>query len=202
MLMLQGHLDESREETERAAALLRARGDQIMLSQADEVRAELALLNGDVREGIRLHQASYEGKTSTGDRGFASTTAVNVALALIRAEEWDEAARFATIAFETSSFDDIASQAGGKVALARVLAHRGEQGTAETLANEAVGIMEATDYLDWHGDIRVQRAHILAEGGKRDEALEDLEQARELYTRKEAPVRVAEVDRLMALWSV
>ena len=147
MLLLQGNLDEAREETERAARCLRERGDRIMLAQADDVRGELALLDGDVREAIRRHQASYEGKTSTWrrlrvhDRGKCRVCAHP-------GRGVGRGGRFATIAFETSSFDDIASQAGGKVAMARVLAHRGEQGTAETLANEAVVIMEATDYLD------------------------------------------------------
>jgi tetratricopeptide (TPR) repeat protein len=201
MLYLQGRIDEARDAVEQAAGVLRERGDRIMLAQADEARAGIAEIEGNIAEAVRLHRASYEAKTATGDVGFASTTAVNVALVLILAGKWDEAAEFAAIAVETSSFDDIASQAGGRIAMARVVAHRGDQQKAEALANEAVAIVEATDYLDWYADVLVQVGHVLMEDGKRGEAVAALHQARELYQRKEAPVRVEKVDRLLAAWS-
>jgi len=200
LLVMQGRSVEAREALDRAEVSIREAGDRLTLSQIDEVLGEIARVEGDVDEAVTRLRRSYDAKVALGDRGFASTTAVNLAGALVLKGDWEEAATYAAIAVETSAADDIASQGGGKAVMARVLAHRGDQEAAEMLAGQAVNVMAATDYLDWHAQVLVHQAHVLKAGGQTAEALDALSQAAALYRRKEVPVDLAETERLIAEW--
>ena len=109
--------------------------------------------------------------------------------------------RFATIARDTSSSDDVASQAGGRALQARVLSRRGEHDAAETLAREAAAIMGQTDYLDQHGRVLVHLARVLRDAGKADEALAAARQALALYEQKGATFYVERTQRLIDDWT-
>ena len=117
-----------------------------------------------IREG-------YDAMTEIGDRSFASTVAVGLGDAYLSLDQDDEAWRFGTIARDTSSSDDVVSQAGGRAIQARVLSRRADRTKAESLAREAVAIMAQTDYIDQHAGTIVHLAHVLQEAGKTAEAL-------------------------------
>jgi tetratricopeptide (TPR) repeat protein len=201
MLTLQGLYDEARESAQQAGRSLEQLGDRMLLSQFEEVLGMIALAAGDIEEASLRLRSSYDAKVAMGDVGFSSTTAVNLAEARLEAGDWIEAERFAAIALDTSATDDIASQSGGKAILGRVRAHQGDFDAAEALAAEAVAIMAATDYLDWHATVLVHQAHVFRAAGKTDAAVESLRHAEELYRQKEATARVAEVEALLAEWS-
>ncbi len=67
---------------------------------------------------------------------------------------------------------------------ARVLADRGQHTDAETLAREAVAIIERTDGLNFQGDALSDLAEILTAAGREDEAAAALAEALERYERK------------------
>jgi class 3 adenylate cyclase/tetratricopeptide (TPR) repeat protein len=200
MLILQGRYDEARAAAQDANRSVEQLGDRMLLSQIEDILGMIALAAGDVEEATLRFRSSYDAKVAMGDVGFSSTTAVNLAEAHVEAGDWIEAERFATIALDTSADDDIASQSGGKAILARVHAHQGDFEAADALAAEAVAIMAATDYLDWHATVLVHQAHVFHEAGNADAAAESLGQAEELYRRKEATAGVAEVKRLRGAW--
>ncbi len=139
--------------------------------------------------------------TATGDRSFASTFAADLSLVLLDLHQDEEAWRFATIAIETSSSDDVMSQAVGRAGQARVLSRRGDHDAAEAVANEAVGIVQRTDYLDRTGDVLVHLAWVLRESGKADDALAAARQALTLYKRKGATLLVERTQRLIDDWT-
>jgi tetratricopeptide (TPR) repeat protein len=139
--------------------------------------------------------------TATGDRAFASTLAVSLADALLDVGDEAEALRFATISRETSSSDDVMSQAGGRAIQARAISRRGDHTAAEAIAREAEAIMATTDYLSVHGDVLVHLAHVLREAGKLDEALAAARQAVALYEQKGATFFVERTQRLIEEWT-
>jgi Tetratricopeptide repeat len=67
--------------------------------------------------------------------------------------------------------------------VALVLAHRGQLAEAESLAREAVAIIEQTDGLNLQGDALCDLAEVLSDGSS-NEAAAALEQALERYERK------------------
>lgn len=80
--------------------------------------------------------------------------------------------------------DDFASQASWRMAQARVLADRGQVEEALRLADEAVAINEATDYLSWQGDGLEVKGMVLETAGRDDEAAAAYEQALDRFERK------------------
>ena len=198
---LQGSLDEARELTERARRGFEELGNRHMLASARGTAGQIEHLAGDHAEGARLLLESYEAMTASGDRSFASTVAVELGEVLLDLEDDDEVMRYATIALDTSSTDDVASQAGGRALRARVLSRRGDHTGAEKLAREAAAIMGRTDYLDQHGRVLVHLAHVLHHAGKADEALAAAHQALELYEQKGATLFVERTRRLIEDWS-
>ncbi len=108
---------------------------------------------------------------------------------------------FGTIARETSSSDDVMSQAGGRSVQARVLSRRGDHVGAEALAREAVAIMRQTDYLDQHATALVHLGHVLAAAGSMEEAAAAAREAVTLYERKGATYMVEQTQRLIEEWT-
>ena len=198
---LQGRLAEARELNARARAAFEDLGDRHRLASIGGAEGEIEHQAGDPAEAARMIRESYDAMIATGDRSYASTVAVALGMALLDLHEDDEAWRFGTIARETSSSDDVMSQAGGRAVQARLLSRRGEHDAAESLAREAVAIMGQTDYLDQHAEMLVHQALVLRESGKAEEAVAAASEAVALYERKGATFFVERTQRLIDDWS-
>lgn len=79
---------------------------------------------------------------------------------------------------------DVPSQVLWRSARAKVAARRGNLEEAEALAREAVRIAEPTDLLNTQGDAFSDLAEVLTVTGRREEALEALQQASARYESK------------------
>jgi hypothetical protein len=202
LLMFQGRFDEARERNAAARAVFEDVGSRMRVIDTVVGEGEIERLRGRTDLAVPLIRHGYDLMTATGDRAFASTLAVSLADALLDVGDDAEALRFATIARETSSSDDVMSQAGGRALQARVISRRGDHGAAEPLAREAAGIMAATDYLSIHGDVLVHLAHVLREAGKGDDALVAAEDAKALYERKGATFLAERTQRLIDEWTI
>jgi class 3 adenylate cyclase/tetratricopeptide (TPR) repeat protein len=198
---LQGRLAEARELNARARAAFEDLGNRHRLASMGGAEGEIEHQAGDPAKAARMIRESYDAMTATGDRSYASTVAVALGMALLDVHEDDEAWRFGTIARETSSSDDVISQAGGRAVQARLLARRGEHDAAESLAREAVAIMGQTDYLDQHAEVLVHLAHVLHESGKVEEAVAAARQAFALYDQKGATFWVERTQGLIEDWT-
>jgi class 3 adenylate cyclase/tetratricopeptide (TPR) repeat protein len=201
LLALQGRLAEARELNARARAALEDLGDRNEVVSFGTAEGVIEHQAGNSAEAARLIRESYDAMTATGDRSFASTVAVALGLVLLDLHDDDEAWRFGAVARETSSSDDVMSQAGGRAVQARVLSRRGEHHAAEGLAREAVEIMGRTDYLDQHAEMLVHLAHVLHEAGKVEEAIGSAREAMALYERKGATYWVDLTQRLIERWT-
>ncbi|MEO6059033.1 MAG: adenylate/guanylate cyclase domain-containing protein [Candidatus Limnocylindria bacterium] len=198
---LQGRFAEARELAARGRASAEDVGNRHLVATAMGAQGEIEYREGNPAEAVRLTRESYEAMIATGDRAFASTIAGAVGEVLLHLDEDDEAWRFGTIARDTSSTDDVVSQAGGRALQARVLSRRGDDDGAEALAREAVEIMARTDYLVHHGEALVHLAHVLWQAGKVDEALAAAREATALYEQKGATLLVDQTERLIDVWT-
>jgi tetratricopeptide (TPR) repeat protein len=201
LLILQGRLPEAQELINELTGKLEELGDRHHLASVRAIQADITSLSGDPIEGARLMREAYEAMVATGDRAYASTHAVEVGRKLLAVGEIDEAWRFGVIARDTSSTDDVASQAGGRAVQALVLSRRGGHEEAVTLAREAVAIMARTDYLVEHGRVVVELARVLHAAGRTDEAVTAAHKARDLFDRKGATVHVDQAQALIDEWA-
>jgi class 3 adenylate cyclase len=197
LLALQGRFAEARAANAQARAASEDLGDRIQLADAIGDAGEIEHESGELVEGARLIREAYDAMTATGDRSFASTYAAVLGEALLDLDENEEAWRFGTIARDTSSSDDVMSQAIGRAVQARVLSRRGDHEEAEALAREAVAIMAATDYLAKHGEALVHLALVLQGATKPQEAVAAARQALALYEQKGATFLVERTQRLI-----
>jgi tetratricopeptide (TPR) repeat protein len=198
---LQGRFDEARERSDRSRAAFEELGNRQQLASVIGSDGVIEHLSGNFEEAARLIRQSYDAMTAIGDQSFASTIAVGLGDVYLDLHEDDEAWHFGTIARETSSSDDVVSQAGGRGVQARVLSRRGDHDAAEALAREGVEIMARTDYLDQHGNSVVHLAHVLHAAGKVDEAVAAARQAVALYEQKGATFFEERTQRLIEEWT-
>jgi tetratricopeptide (TPR) repeat protein len=131
-----------------------------------------------------LEIAGFETLTALGDRGFASTAAVNVARALLELGRDDEAVDWARKGQEMTTEDDLATQGPARGVLALVAARRGEFEAAERLAREATATMDETDMLAQVADAHADLADVLVAADSTEEAKLEFQRALELYERK------------------
>jgi len=198
---LQGRFDEARELHTAARGVFEELGNRYQLASLRGAEGEVEGLAGNNAEAARLIREGYEAMAAMGDRSFASTFAAELGDALIELGDDDGAWRYATIALDTSSTDDVVSQAGGRSVQARVLARRGEHDAAAALAREAAGIMATTDFLVAHGLVLVHLAQVLRGDDNDAEAIESASRALDLFTRKGASFLVERTQRLIDDWT-
>jgi predicted ATPase len=127
---------------------------------------------------------AYETLDRMGERGFLSTVAGFLALALYAAGEFVESARFSKASEDAAAADDVFSQILWRTSRAKLLARQSDFERAEALAREAVRLGEPTDLLNEKADTLADLAEVLRMAGRGGEARAAFEQAAGLYERK------------------
>jgi class 3 adenylate cyclase/predicted negative regulator of RcsB-dependent stress response len=184
LLAMRGLAEESRAASIRADELwaeVGAPGMRLAMRQPVG-EAERYLGRSDVAEATFREMA--EEYTTSGETGFNSTISGLLALSLCDQAKFDEAEVHAARSRSLAAEDDVASQAASRMAQAQVLLERGHVGAALALADEAVAIMAATDYLDWQGEAHEIRGTVLLAAGRVPEAREAIAEAVVRYERK------------------
>jgi tetratricopeptide (TPR) repeat protein len=185
LLAMQGRFAEARAKFEEQRTLNERLGSSNLLgSLKSHHMAPAERLAGDAPRAAELAVSGYEALTALGDRGFASTSAVNVARAMLDLGRDDEAEQWARTGQQMTTEDDLATQGPARGVLALVLAHRGEYEAAERLAREAVVALDQTDSLVQVADGHADLATVLRAAGKAEEAEAEFQRALELYERK------------------
>ena len=202
MRALQGRFAEALDLVAQAHAKFEDLGNRHEVVIGRWAEGDIQYKAGNLAEATRLLTETYDAMTASGDQSFASTVAVSLGAVLLDLRQDDEAWRFGTIGRETSSSDDVISQALGRAVQARVLSRRGEHAAAEALVREAVEIISQTDYLAEHGAILVDLALVLRESGKLEDAVASAREAVALYDRKGATHLVEQTKRLIEEWTV
>jgi class 3 adenylate cyclase len=191
-----GDVDGARELIGRREARLAEYGLTWALAFNRHVSAQIGFLARDAAAAERAWRESCELYIQMGERGSLSGRAAELAQKALYAQgKHDEVERFARLAADAAASDDIETHARWRGALAKVLAHRGDDVAAEALAREAAALVEPTDCLSLQGDVLSDSAEVLRILGRPDEARAALETALAVYERKGI---VPEIERTRA----
>ena len=87
--------------------------------------------------------------------------------------------------------DDFDPQARWRIVRAKILATRGEHWRAQQLVDEALALVEPTDYLPLQGVIHGGAADVAAAAGRWDDATAAVSRALDLFERKQDLVGAA-----------
>jgi class 3 adenylate cyclase/tetratricopeptide (TPR) repeat protein len=200
-LAMLGRFDEARPILAEFLRVVEERGDLLSLGQYRSHSAtRLELLAGDPAAALKHAEEGCRLLEELGERGFLSTSYCYLGQALYELDRLDEAKDWARKGSELGDSDDLATQTLSRQVQARVAARRGQHAKAETLAREAVALIDSTDCLDSQGETRRDLAEVLELAGRRDEATALLTEALDRYQRKEALVSASRVrERLSVL---
>jgi predicted ATPase len=181
---MSGEFATGRRLYEDARASFEEIGATLLGARTSLQSAVVELLAGDLEAAERELRRDYETLDQLGERYLRPTIAANLALIRCRQNDFDEAARFATVAEEIAAEDDVESQALWRSAKALVLARGGDGAAAETTARAAVELLRRTDALVQIADALIVQASVLEDQGKTDERATALHEAATLYERK------------------
>jgi class 3 adenylate cyclase/tetratricopeptide (TPR) repeat protein len=141
------------------------------------------LLAGHTTVAERQLRMGYEALERMGGQSYLSTTAAFLARAVLAQERYDEAQRLTQVCEDVTPDDDRVTQAMWRGTRARLLATRGDEG-AEPLARESVELSLQTDCLNMQADALLDLAETLRLLQRRDESMDVLAQAIQLYQAK------------------
>ncbi len=197
---MMGRADEARAEADRVLGIWHEVGDPTTELENMQVLAETERLLGDPVRAERYLLRAVEGFDALGETGYNSTVTALLALALCDQGRFDEADAWVARSRELGATDDFATQAAWRMARSRILSHRGGHEEAIALADEAVAILEPSDYLAWRAEGEEVRGIALASAGRVDEARVAFGAALELFERKGVVLAIARLrERLAAL---
>jgi predicted ATPase/class 3 adenylate cyclase len=195
LLAMQGRAEEWEAEADRADRLFDELDAPMLRANLYQPRGEAARFLGYTERAEQIFRWCVELWDDLGETGFNSTVSALLAQALCDLERFDEAEGYVERSRSLSAEDDFASQAAWRMAMARVLSHRGEHAPALALADEAVAINGATDYLAWQAESDEVRGMVLAAAGRTDEAHAAFEASIERFERKGVVPAVGRVRR-------
>jgi class 3 adenylate cyclase/tetratricopeptide (TPR) repeat protein len=196
-----GRFDEARPILTEFFRVLEERGDVMNLGQYLATSAtRFELLAGDPAAAVRQAEDGCRLLEEVGERSLLSTGYCELAGALYALGRFDEADTYARKGLELGDIDDLVNQFTARQVQAKVLARRGHYVEAETLAREAIALVDSIDALRGQGDARSDLAEVLELAGRRDNATAALRGALDRFERKEALVHARRVrERLAAL---
>jgi class 3 adenylate cyclase/tetratricopeptide (TPR) repeat protein len=174
-----------------AKALLEEMGLDYQVAASSMFMEEVGLLAGDADFAERELRAAYEELEARGEHGWRSTIAALLAEALLMLGRPSEAETYADVAMSVTDANDIASQARGRIARAKVLALRGNYEIAERLGHEAVALGARSDDLFMQSRLLMGLAEVLRWGGRDEAAIPVLREAVEVSERKQSLVTAA-----------
>jgi class 3 adenylate cyclase/tetratricopeptide (TPR) repeat protein len=165
-----GRFEEARRLILEAQSVLGESGDEMRYIAVGGRMATIEIAADDPDAAIRILRASRQGLADLGEYGFRSSLTADLADALYRAGQSDEAERMASEAAAETAPDDIVNFIIIPAVLARIHADRGDFESALRLADEAVQTAYRTDHPHEHARAELARAHVLAASRREDEA--------------------------------
>ena len=174
-----GAFDAARETVERYRGFLLDTGQLMAYWRSAEVRFDVEMLAGDVQAAADIAEEAHAKLSERGDRWpYLCAFLAQARLALGKYAEASEVAEIAA-----SSANSI-ERALGLGVLARIRANEGDAAAAQEIIEEAVGIVERTDFLFDHGTVQLDRAEVMELLGRTEEARAARERALAMFEEK------------------
>jgi class 3 adenylate cyclase/tetratricopeptide (TPR) repeat protein len=187
-LAAEGRAEEARAEHAMARSILEDMGLLMWVGGFTQGQAAVERHAGNLEEAARVLRNGADILGSLGERAMRSTNIADLADLLAELGRYEEAERSAVEARETGDELDNATQVAWRVAMANVLAYRGEAATAEQLVREALALTEGGDFLEFQANTLVSASRALRTIGREEEAAAALEKAEKLYAAKGAKI--------------
>jgi len=146
--------------------------------------SHVKLLAGRPAQAEELLRAGVQRLEPMGDSGLLATKIAMLAQAVYAQGRAEEASELCDTVAAMAPPDDVITQVIWRSVKAKALAHGNVFEEAETLARDAVTLIEPTDLLTHHGDAMLDLAEVLTTHGRTGEAGLALRKAVELYESK------------------
>ncbi len=167
LLALADRAADARRHWLRSRAIYEELGMSFALAARAVIPAGIELMAGDLEAAEHALRDGHDRLEAIGENELRSTIAATLAQVLYEQGRDDEAESFARASERAAAEDDLGSQVLWRSALAKVLARRDGDASAEALADEAVRLAATTDMLSLHGNAVLDRARVavLLNGG-------------------------------------
>lgn len=182
----------------RSRASLEEFGWRLFAALTSLDSAFVEILAGDLDAAERELRNDYAALQQMGERNYISTTAALLADVRYRQGSYEDADRFARVCEDVASSDDVASQFLWRCVRGKLLAEQGSHDDAEASLQEALGLIEPSDQLDWKGNGLMDLAEVRRIANRNTEAAAAAEQAAELFSKKGNVVSAARATELAA----
>jgi class 3 adenylate cyclase/tetratricopeptide (TPR) repeat protein len=180
---MRGRFARARQHYQRSHVTLDELGLNVQLASFRMYAGWAELLAGHTTVAERQLRMGYEALERMGGQSYLSTTAAFLARAVLAQGRYDEAERLTQVCEDVTLDDDRVTQAMWRGTRARLLAMRGDAG-AEPLARESVELSLQTDCLNMQADALLDLAETLRLLQRRDESMDVVAQAIQLYQAK------------------
>ena len=187
----QGAFAEALDLASRCRAIHRENGNMWSYWVFAEIEWDIKMLAGAPDEALEILTESYEHVEQMG--GFPLESAW-LAQSLYAVGRFEDAEPRAQVAVDAA--DDL-SRCVGLGALARVRAQQGRIAEAERMAREAVDYFANTDYSADRTGVILDLAEVLRLAGRRDEAIDTVNEALRLFDQREDVVSAAHAKALI-----
>ncbi len=181
---MQGDFEVAREHYARGRALLEDIGGKLIAASTTFNASTVDMLAGDAPAAEERLRRELDLLEAMGETYLRPTVAAYLAAAVANQGRYEEADRFAALAAELASEDDVTSQAMWRSVRARVLAREGKVDEAVELADGAVELLAGSDGIGQQADALLVLSEVLGRAGRRDAAERSLEEAIALYDLK------------------
>jgi tetratricopeptide (TPR) repeat protein len=164
-----GDFEQARELVREGNAILGELGRMESAVSHHEALVELLAGRPDAAEA-RLRVGYEELGRMGGDGALLATTAAMLAQAVYEQDRLVEAEEFCDLCSRTAPAEDLVTQVVWRGVQAKALARREQFADAESLAREAVALVERTDLVTHHGDALLDLATVLHLSGRAADA--------------------------------
>ena len=174
-----GEFNEARVAVDRYREFMLDTGQLMAYWRSAELQFDVEMLAGDVQAAAHIAEEAHAKLSERGDRWpYLCAFLAQARLALGKYTEASEVAEIAA-----SSANSI-ERALGLGVLARFRAREGDAAAAQEMIEEAVGIVERTDFLFDRGTVQLDHAEVMLLLGRNEEARASRERALELFEEK------------------
>jgi class 3 adenylate cyclase len=185
LLAMQDRLEEGRGLVTRARAVFDDLG-QLGLAGAlcGEVGGAVEVLAGDFVAAEQILVESCDVLQRARLNSTFATRAGELAAVIYAQGRYAEADRWTEASENAASKDDLDARLAWQPVRAKLLARRGEHELAQRMARDVVAAAQSTDASNQHARVLLDLAEVLRLGGREDDALEFIQEARRRYEQK------------------
>jgi DNA-binding SARP family transcriptional activator len=146
--------------------------------------ALIEMLAGNPDAAEKAIRPELDALRKTGDKQRFAIHANVLGRVLCAQRRYDEAEDLSRESEQASAPDELINQVGWRVVRARVFASRGQLGSAEPLAREAITLAASGEYVESHANALICLGEILDQAERAEEATCYIDKARRLWERK------------------